>query len=87
MADLADAFIAIPGGFGTLEELLEIITWNQIGFICKPVAVLNVAGYYDLLLQFFDRAVEAVCHALYNCVVLQDCYNITVANEPLCLMG
>ena len=60
MADLADAFIAIPGGFGTLEELLEIITWNQIGFICKPVAVLNVAGYYDLLLQFFDKAVTEV---------------------------
>lgn len=64
MADLADAFIAIPGGFGTLEELLEVITWNQIGFMCKPVAVLNVAGYYDLLLQFLDKAVQEV---LYTC--------------------
>lgn len=60
MSDLADAFIALPGGFGTLEELLEIITWNQIGFICKPVAVLNVAGYYDHLLRFFDVAVQEV---------------------------
>lgn len=66
MSDLADAFVAIPGGFGTLEELLEIITWNQIGFICKPVAVLNVAGYYDFLLQFFDKAVKEVTFLLGN---------------------
>lgn len=61
MADLADAFIAIPGGFGTLEELLEVITWNQIGFMVKPVGVLNICGYFDHLLQFFDHAVQEVC--------------------------
>ena len=60
MADLADAFIAIPGGFGTLEELLEVVTWNQIGLIVKPVGVLNVCGYFDHLLKFFDHAVQEV---------------------------
>ena len=60
MADLADAVIALPGGFGTLEELQEIITWNQIGFICKPVGILNTLGYYDLLLKFFDHSVQEV---------------------------
>ena len=60
MADLADAFIAIPGGFGTLEELLEVITWNQIGFMVKPVGVLNICGYFDHLLKFFDHAVQEV---------------------------
>lgn len=60
MSDLSDAFIAIPGGFGTLEELLEIITWNQIGLIVKPVGVLNVCGYFDHLLKFFDHAVHEV---------------------------
>lgn len=60
MSDLSDAFIAIPGGFGTLEELLEIITWNQIGLIVKPVGILNVCGYFDHLLKFFDHAVHEV---------------------------
>lgn len=60
MADLSDAFIAIPGGFGTLEELLEVVTWNQIGFMVKPVGVLNVCGYFDHLLKFFDHAVQEV---------------------------
>ncbi len=60
MSDLSDAFIALPGGFGTLEELVEIVTWNQIGLIVKPVGVLNVAGYFDHLLRFFDHAVQEV---------------------------
>ncbi|DBA85764.1 hypothetical protein WJX77_002099 [Trebouxia sp. C0004] len=58
MIDLSDAFIALPGGFGTLEELLEVVTWNQIGLIVKPVGILNVAGYFDHLLKFFDHAVQ-----------------------------
>ncbi|DBA88899.1 hypothetical protein WJX79_002825 [Trebouxia sp. C0005] len=58
MSDLSDAFMALPGGFGTLEELLEIVTWNQIGLIVKPVGILNVAGYFDHLLKFFDHAVQ-----------------------------
>lgn len=59
MADLADGFMALPGGFGTFEELCEILTWGQLGIHRKPVAILNVAGYYDPLIEMFDRAVEA----------------------------
>lgn len=56
MAKLADAFIAMPGGFGTFEELLEIITWAQLGLHKKPIILANVDGYYDPLLAFFDHA-------------------------------
>jgi uncharacterized protein (TIGR00730 family) len=58
MAELSDAFIAMPGGFGTLEEVAEVITWTQLGIHEKPVGLLNTAAYYDPLLAFFDRAVE-----------------------------
>ena len=58
MAELSDAFIALPGGFGTVEELCEIITWGQLGFHRKPIGLLNVDGYFDSLLAFFDRAVH-----------------------------
>lgn len=58
MAELSDAFIALPGGFGTFEELLEIITWGQLGIHQKPIGLLNTAGYYDPLLAMIDRAVE-----------------------------
>jgi uncharacterized protein (TIGR00730 family) len=58
MAELADAFVALPGGFGTFEELCEIITWHQLGIYSKPIGLLNVAGYYDPLLNLFDHAVE-----------------------------
>ena len=58
MADLSEAFIALPGGFGTLEELCETITWGQLGFHRKPIGLLNVDGYFDSLLAFFDRAVH-----------------------------
>jgi hypothetical protein len=57
MADLADAFIALPGGFGTLEEFCEMLTWSQLGLHRKPCALLNVDGYYDGLLRLFDHAV------------------------------
>lgn len=56
MASLADAFIAFPGGFGTLEELFEIITWNQIGIFSKPVTIYNVDGFYDPLIKMIDHA-------------------------------
>lgn len=52
MAELADGFIALPGGFGTMEELFEVLTWAQLSLHKKPVALLNVNGYYDALLQF-----------------------------------
>lgn len=58
MARLADAFIALPGGYGTLEELLEVITWAQLGIHDKPVGLLNVDGYYNSLLSFIDKAVD-----------------------------
>jgi len=59
MARESDAFIALPGGFGTLEELLEVITWQQLGYHSKPVGLLNVGGFFDLLLAFVDSAVES----------------------------
>jgi uncharacterized protein (TIGR00730 family) len=59
MADLADGFIALPGGIGTLEELFEIWTWAQLGDHGKPVALLNVAGFYDALIGFLDGVVAA----------------------------
>lgn len=58
MADLADAFIALPGGFGTLEEFAEILTWAQLGLHRKPHGLLNIEGFYDPLLAFFDHAVS-----------------------------
>uniref|UniRef100_A0A0D9XKP2 Cytokinin riboside 5'-monophosphate phosphoribohydrolase n=1 Tax=Leersia perrieri TaxID=77586 RepID=A0A0D9XKP2_9ORYZ len=58
MARQSDAFIALPGGYGTLEELLEVITWAQLGIHHKPVGLLNVDGYYNSLLTFIDKAVE-----------------------------
>ncbi|KAJ9174509.1 hypothetical protein P3X46_013146 [Hevea brasiliensis] len=58
MARHADAFIALPGGYGTLEELLEIIAWSQLGIHDKPVGLLNVDGYYNSLLALFDKGVE-----------------------------
>ncbi|HEY4762987.1 MAG TPA: TIGR00730 family Rossman fold protein [Candidatus Sulfotelmatobacter sp.] len=58
MADLSDAFVALPGGFGTLEEFCEAITWTQLGLHAKPCGILNTLGYYSPLLQMFDHAVE-----------------------------
>ena len=58
MADQADAFIALPGGMGTLEELFEILTWAQLGFHHKPVGLLNVNGYYDHLVAFLAHSVD-----------------------------
>jgi uncharacterized protein (TIGR00730 family) len=57
MCDAADGFIALPGGYGTLDEVIEILTWNQIGTIAKPVAFLDVDGYFAKLFEFFDHAV------------------------------
>jgi uncharacterized protein (TIGR00730 family) len=58
MAELADSFVALPGGVGTLEELIETYTWRQLGIHAKPLGVLNIAGYYDALLTFLDDAVD-----------------------------
>lgn len=58
MADLSDAFIALPGGFGTLEEFFEVLTWSQLGLHAKPCGILNVLDYYSPLLAMLDRAVD-----------------------------
>jgi uncharacterized protein (TIGR00730 family) len=58
MYELADGYVALPGGYGTLDELFETLTWAQIGEHGKPVGLLNVNGYYDALLQMLDRAVQ-----------------------------
>lgn len=57
MAELAAAFVALPGGIGTLDELFEIWTWRQLGFHDKPIGLLNAGGYFDPLVQFLDRSV------------------------------
>lgn len=58
MASRADAFVALPGGYGTLDEFIEIVTWAQLRIHTKPCVLANVGGYYDALLTFFDTAVE-----------------------------
>jgi uncharacterized protein (TIGR00730 family) len=58
MAQMSDAVIALPGGCGTMEELLEIITWKQLGLFLNPIIVLNVDGYYDPLLEMLQRAID-----------------------------
>src|SRR5271157_2202178 len=59
MAHLADAFLILPGGYGTLEELLEVVTWSQLRLHAKPCILINTAGYWDGLLKFLDTAVAA----------------------------
>src|SRR5579872_6869283 len=59
MVKLADAFLMLPGGYGTLDEMMEIVTWKQLRLHAKPCVLINTAGYWDGLLAFLDRAVEA----------------------------
>ncbi len=73
MADLSDAFLALPGGFGTFEEFCEVTTWTQLGLHRKPCALLNVAGFFDPLLAMFDyAAAEGFIHADHRAIVLAD---------------
>jgi uncharacterized protein (TIGR00730 family) len=58
MADLSDGFVGLPGGIGTLEGFFEILTWGQLGIHAKPSGILNVAGYFDSLIEFLDNAVQ-----------------------------
>lgn len=58
MASISEGFLALPGGYGTLDEFCEILTWSQLGLHHHPIGLLNAAGYFDQLLGFFDRAVE-----------------------------
>ena len=71
MAELSDAFIALPGGFGTFEEFCEIVTWAQLGLHRKPCGILNIEGYYDQLLGLFDHAVaEKFLHPANRALVI-----------------
>ena len=73
MADLSDGFIALPGGFGTIEEIFEIITWSQLGMHRKPCGLLNVCHYYDKLIDFLDHAViEQFIKAAHHSTILVD---------------
>jgi len=73
MNELSDAFIALPGGFGTLDEFFEILTWSQLGIHAKPSGLLNVAGYYDSLLAMLDHAVaEGLLRPAHRELVLAD---------------
>ena len=73
MADLADAFVALPGGYGTWEEFCEVLTWSQLGIHRKPCALLNVNGYYDPLLTMAQRAVsEGFLRAAHGDLLLED---------------
>jgi len=58
MSDLSDAFVSLPGGLGTFEELFEVLTWGQLGLHQKPIGLLNIAGYFDPLVAMIDRAIE-----------------------------
>jgi len=71
MAELSDAFIAMPGGVGTFEEFFEVLTWAQLGFHAKPCGLLNVVGYYDPLLAFLDHSVaQGFVRAEHRAIVL-----------------
>lgn len=59
MVKLADAFLMLPGGYGTLDEMMEIVTWKQLRLHAKPCVLINTAGYWDALLAFLDTAVTA----------------------------
>jgi uncharacterized protein (TIGR00730 family) len=73
MADLADAFIALPGGYGTWDEFCEVLTWSQLGIQHKACAVLNVNGYYDPLLAMADRAVsEGFLREVHRALLIAD---------------
>lgn len=81
MMDLSDGFIAMPGGYGTLEELFEVVTWAQLNFHRHPVGMLNVAGFYDSLIEFVNHAVDEgfVREELRGL--------ITVADDPSALLN
>lgn len=81
MFELSDAFVALPGGFGTLEEIFEVTTWAQLGIHQKPIGLLDVGGYYGSLLAFLDRAVHEGLLRADNRALLVD------RDEPAALLA
>ena len=80
MAVLADAFIALPGGYGTFEELFEVITWAQLGMHHKPIGLLNVAGYFDAFKMLVDRAIAE------GFIRVEHWHLFTMADHPALLL-
>lgn len=80
MADLADGFVALPGGIGTLEEIIEVFTWTQIGYHSKLCALLNTGGFYDPLLTFVDHMVQE------GFLSAEQHQRLIVAAEPVTLL-
>jgi len=93
MADLSDGFIALPGGFGTFDELFEITTWAQLGLHTKPIGLLNVAGYFTPLLTMVSHAVTEGfispnhAHILLNSTSPADLLDSFAAYAPLSDQG
>lgn len=81
MSDLADAFVALPGGLGTLEELFEVWTWAQLGLHAKPIALLGVSGFFDPLLQFLDGLVA------HGFVLREHRDRLLVDDDPVSLLA
>jgi len=81
MADLAGGFVALPGGIGTFEELIEVMTWSQLGMHAKPIGLLDVEGYFDPFLQMLDHAVAE------RFLLPQHRQNLVVAAEPEALLA
>ncbi|BDI28778.1 putative cytokinin riboside 5'-monophosphate phosphoribohydrolase [Capsulimonas corticalis] len=88
MAEMSDAFISLPGGYGTLDEMFEMLTWSQIGTHLKPSGLLNIARYFDPLLALLDHAVaERFLHAKHRAMLLTDAdparlLDLLAANPP-----
>jgi uncharacterized protein (TIGR00730 family) len=83
MVKLADAFLILPGGYGTLDEMLEIVTWKQLRLHAKPCIAINTAGYWDGLMEFLDRAVDAGFLKAENRGLLQVAASAAVAVEMM----
>jgi len=85
MASLSDAFLALPGGFGTFEEYCEVITWTQLGLHPKRCGLLNVAGYYDALLAQFDRATgDGFVTPAHRRIVIASTDPVQLVDQVLC---
>lgn len=84
MAELSDVFIAMPGGYGTLEEFCEILTWRQLHLLQKPCGLLNIDGFFDLLLSFFDHQVNEGFLAMANRALVVESKNPSTLLDLLC---